>query len=112
MNNNKSVTSTNQPSRPQSNILRSFTLINLYQDSLVLLADSEEGLTSALASQSMFDSVLGLESVASRLWAGCVVVLNVCEVVIVPSVHSVVKLDLDYYYPNSSNTLVYLVDPS
>jgi hypothetical protein len=108
MNNNNRVFTGNQPLRPQSDVLRSFTLVNIYSDESIVVAGSSEDLASVLASQQVLDDVIGLDVLVSRLWLGHVCVLPVCELVIIPDTHRISRFDLDYVEPFSMSSPVYI----
>lgn len=95
--------------KTQSDVLRSFTLVNIYGDEVVLLAESAKDLVVVLGSQSALDGVLMLNVLADRLWSGQVCVLAVCELVVIPDTHMVSRFDLDYSEPFSMSSPVYIV---
>lgn len=100
----------NQPLKPQSDVLRSFTLVNIYGNEVILLAESAKGLVSVLAAQSSLDGVIGLDILASRLWSGQVCVLAVCELVVIPDTHRVSRLEVDYVDQSSMSSAVYILE--
>lgn len=109
INNDKADIATKQLLKPQSGEIRSFTLINLYGDEVVLIAKTPKELVSVLAAQEILDGIIGLEVIVDRLWSGQTCVVNVCELVIIPEVHRISRIDLDYVYPDSSSNLLYVL---
>lgn len=112
MNHHNAVVPVYQQSKVQSKELRSFTLIDIYGGEFVIIADSQPSLLSSLVSQREFSCLVGLELLVSRLWSGQTCVLSVLELVLVPGVHSVSRLELDYIYPETTSSLCTLVGVS
>lgn len=112
MNKSNRVFIGNQPLRPQSDVLRSFTLVNIYGDEVVLVAESAKDLVSVLGSQPALDGVLMLNILADRLWAGHVCVLAVCELVVIPDTQRVARLEVDYVDYDSMSSAVYILGAS
>lgn len=109
MNHNNGLTSVYQQSKVQSEGLRSFTLIDLYADEVVLLAESPKALLSALVAQEMLSGIVGLEILAAKLWSGQVCIINACEMVIVPNVQLVSRINLNYLYPETTSSVLFVV---